>query len=417
MRDHTPRLVLLTTLLLLPVVSGCFSSMKGSDTLPAGAIPGSKCRLGSSQSGLLITEWSAAEKANLEAMLEEGAVPVMFKGCSMKMLPQCKLGGSYTWQRTTVTSDGIDIKNEADLYTKLPLGAVALSAELKRSGHLHVLTTVSGQRRLEGFTAAEVPRSPECDEATHIISAMSVGAFSLNAGAGQTVGGGAEVKNVGVGGSHSSEMRVLKSAGDADRCSEATEEAPNIDCGSPIQVFLEPIFGKAEQEGPPGSVKVDFVSADGDSRWDVYINDQASCTTPCSEWVEPHDPIKLKTRERQFGRKADQLRLRRLDNTKGPLQVSAQETRLGMLVTGMTFTALGGISLVTGIVLTSVGCSQDGLETMCSAGIISGSIGLAVVAGGIWLMIAAQAEAYVRPIYGGEETVISLMPNGIYGRF
>lgn len=417
MRIHVPWLALLSTLLFSAIVSGCLPFMKGDDTVPTAPTLGGKCRVGSTQAGLLITEWSAAEKANLEAMLKQGAVPVAFSGCSMKVISQCKLGGAYNWQRTTVTTDGIDINNEADLYAKFPLGVAALSAELKRSGHLHVRTTVAGQQRLAGFEAAQVPRSAECDEATHIINAMSVGAFTLEAGSGRSIKGGAEVKNVGAGGASSSEMRVLKSAGDADRCSQATDEAPDIDCGSPIQVFLEPIFGKAEEEGPPGSLRVDFVSYDGDSRWDVYVDDEATCTTPCTEWVEPQRPIVMQTRGGMFGAKPDKLRIGRLDDYDGPLQVSAKKTSIGMLVTGMTFTALGGISTLVGVVLTSVGCSQDDMDGMCTAGIVSGAVGLAVVATGIWLMIAAQEKAFVRPLFGGEETVISLAPDGLYMLF
>jgi hypothetical protein len=88
-----------------------------------------------------------------------------------------------------------------------------------------------------------------------------------------------------------------------------------------------------------------------------------------------------------------------------------------MLVTGMTITALGGMSALAGIVFTSIGCSQDDLDGMCTAGIVSGAVGLAVVATGIWLMVAAQERAFVRPLFGGEETEISLTPTGIYGRF
>lgn len=371
----------------------------------------SRCRVGATQTSVLVTEWSGAEKANLETLLRGGAVAVEFSGCQMRLLPQCQLAGEYHWQRTSPSTDIVEIKNEAELFAKLPLGAVALSGELKQSGNLYVETTVSGQNRLYGTTAAEVPRTVECMQATHIIDAMTVGAFVLSAGSEQTAGSSVEVETLGsAGGSVTRSARVLRYAGNAQACGYSTEEAPSGDCNSPVQVFLSPIPGQAEVEGPPGTVRVDFESGDASTRWDVYVEDEATCTTPCDHWVDPNRPLLLRTRKD----KPDKLRIGGLEPSGGPLQVIAYPTSKGKLATGITFTALGGLSLATGITLTALGYSTD-RSSFRTAGIINIGAGGLVTAGSILLILDALPKYKVRSLFGADTMTVG--PGYVAGSF
>jgi hypothetical protein len=393
----SPRRVLLLPLLL---IAGCAGgSMHG--LFPGAPGLASRCQLGAVQTSVLVTEWAAAEKSNLEGMLGGGAVAVQFTGCQMRVLPQCRLAGRYTWQRTTPSTDYFDIAGEGDLYAKLPLGAVSLEGELKRSGTLGVQTTVSGQVRLEGLTGADVPNQPECAEATHVVSALTLGAFVLSAGQALTARSSANVHTVGeAGGSYSRTGHVVRAAGDSATCVNATSERPSADCSSPIEVFLSPIPGRAPEPGPPGSVRVDFLSASDSVRWDVYVDDQATCTTPCARWVDPNRPLLLRTREDA----PDKLLVGRLDAGAGPLQVSARPLARGQLATGVVFTALGGLAVLTGITLTAIGCSSDDRAGMCTAGLVSLGSGAVVTGGAIWIMLGARARVGVRPIFGGGES-------------
>src|SRR5439155_1069894 len=137
-------------------------------------------------------------------------------------------------------------------------------------------TTVSGQKRLVGGGA--VPEGGECAQATHVVTAVSVGAFVLSAGGEGSEEANADVKGLGAGGKRSRSSKIVRSAGDAAACSAATPEGPSPGCSSPIQVFLSPIPGRAEEIGPPGTVKVDFESESASTRWDAYVDDQPTCT-------------------------------------------------------------------------------------------------------------------------------------------
>src|SRR3954470_10637174 len=103
-------------------VAGCATGLPGARAvIPQAPTELGKCRVAASQTSPLVTEWPASEKANLEVMLHGGAVAVAYSGCSMRLLPQCRVRGSYQWQRTTPATDSLEINDSDELYAKLPL--------------------------------------------------------------------------------------------------------------------------------------------------------------------------------------------------------------------------------------------------------------------------------------------------------
>jgi len=368
-------------------------------TLPQALTPLGRCHVAASQTSPLVTEWPASEKANLEVLLRAGAVAVAYSGCSLRVLPQCHVRGTYRWQRTTPATDNLEINNEDELYARLPLGAASLEGELKRSGKLAVETTVSGQLKLEGEDAAAVAAQAACAQATHLVGALSVGAFTLSSGAGLSGKSSVNVASVGeVGGNTNHSASLMRAAGDPATCASGTEQAPHPNCASPIQVFLLPLPGRAVEEGPPGAVKVDFVSGDPSSRWDVYADDQVICTTPCARWVDPHRQVMLRTREAGFLAAPDRVQVPNLLGYPGQqhLQLHAHGTSNGELVSGITFTSFAGMAVVSGISLTGIGCSSD-RSGMCKGGLITMGAGAVALVGSIYLIIDSKARADLHP--------------------
>src|SRR4051794_12114779 len=93
---------------MLALMAGTMSScLWGTGTkgarqiLPVATSEIGKCRVAASQTSPLVTEWPASEKANLEVLSHNGAVAVAYSGCSMRVLPQCRVRGNYQWMRTT----------------------------------------------------------------------------------------------------------------------------------------------------------------------------------------------------------------------------------------------------------------------------------------------------------------------------
>jgi hypothetical protein len=166
-------------------VFACFLLGCGGAPLADSAIPNggrdpselAKCKVAASQDQPLVTEWPAPYKARLEALLQGGAVAVEYSGCELKLVDRCKLSGTYAWRRTTLSTDATEIRDEDDLYAKLPLGAVSLAGDLRSRGRLYVQTTVAGQLQLVGKAADDFTSGAECSRATHLVTALSVGAF------------------------------------------------------------------------------------------------------------------------------------------------------------------------------------------------------------------------------------------------
>jgi hypothetical protein len=417
----------LVALALLLVQAACAPLRPTAPILPELRGEQAKCKVAASQASPLVTEWPASEKANLEAQLRTGGVAVAYSGCNLRVLPQCKLPGSYTWQHTTPAADYVEINNEDELYAKLPLGAVSLEGELKRSGKLSVQTVVSGQMRLDGFAMNGVASEGECARATHVVGAISVGAFTLNRGGSAKTKAEADVSGIGKAGGHRDrDESMVRSAGVPDSCGDSTDAAPHANCRSPVQVFLWPIPGRAGEEGPPGTVKTEFVSASANARWDVYIDDQVACTTPCAKWVDPAHPVLLRSRDDGMPFMGpDKIQLQSLQGGgpvgAGPVQLSAHATARGELVTGITFTSFGGMGVVAGIALAGAGCGGSD-SGMCNGGLIALGVGAAVTAGAIWLILDSMPRADIASGIGawlnpGSKVGLRVGPGYIFGQF
>ena len=136
------------------------------------------------------------------------------------------------------------------------------------------------------------------------------------------------------------------------------------------------------QPGPPGSyaepsppapppvqqqanaTRATFVST-SQVRWDVRIDDNAVCTTPCSIMV---DPVRFVTLHSHDAR-SERVNVGYMP--PGDVLVQAKPRDQGAFAAGVTFTSLTGMGLATGITLTAVGCSTEH-PTMCNAGLITG---------------------------------------------
>lgn len=157
----------------------------------------------------------------------------------------------------------------------------------------------------------------------------------------------------------------------------------------------------APMMGQWGGAETEFVSATS-MPWEVMIDQQSACWTPCKLVLDGPHWVTLRSRDRR------PIRLEVGELGRAPAAVTAHDIKTGAYATGITFTALGGAALITGITLTSVGCSQD-RDGMCTAGLITGGAGAAVTLGGIYLMRAALPRYQVRAL---ERHGLSLFSNG-----
>ena len=265
---------------------------------PSDPTPLAKCQVAANSSSPLVTEWPASEKAHLQSLAGSRVVAVEYSGCELRIVDSCPLTGGYQWSRTTLATDMVEIQSADDLYAKLPIGAVALEGELARSGRLAVRSTVSGQLNARPIVATELTNTG-CHQATHYVSAISVGAFQLLAGTDDAGRGGVSVGSAGAGVRSSRKEVVLREAGIRESCAESTDQAPHVQCGSPIQLFLQPLPDRGPAAPVPASSPADVNRAaaiqirfpkpdDEDEIWTLRApGGKVLCTLPCEEWVGP----------------------------------------------------------------------------------------------------------------------------------
>jgi hypothetical protein len=202
-----------------------------------------KCGVKASAAKPLVVEWPAADRAALEAKATRSLVAVRYQGCEMEVLTNCTVQGQYSYLGLNQKREGVRIKSVDELYAQLPVGAVALEGKLERAGQLNVDMVIVGRKEAERFEFSDQDLDGRCDEATHVVTGLTLGAFSFYAGASAEVGAAVKVGNIGAGGSHGSEREVLKEDGNADSCAAATQQdtvAPN-GCGALLRVEVVPI--------------------------------------------------------------------------------------------------------------------------------------------------------------------------------
>lgn len=260
-------------------------------------------------------------------------------------------------------------------------------------------TTVSGQFQLADFDAQTVPRAPECVGATHVLSALSVGAFKLRSGGSGHVGGKVSVASVGSGGGSSrSDESLVREAGSPDRCGEADENHPHAECASPIQMFLQPLPATVADRGPAGAIKVKFLPVRPDEKWEVTVGDRSVCTTPCEKWVDPAMPYALKY-DPGFWKRTEHVEIPdlRTHASDERVEVRVRPLREAELLGGIMTTTFAGLAAVTGTALTAVGCGGAGSDS-CAAGLVTLPVGLLGLVPGIWMMVDARAEVRISPM-------------------
>ncbi|HEX8795053.1 MAG TPA: hypothetical protein VF765_29100 [Polyangiaceae bacterium] len=335
---------------------------------PTDPTPLAKCKVAASATSPLVTEWPASQKAYLEGLTSRQAVAVAYSGCELRIVDACRLPGKYTWHRTTPATDTLEITNADELWAKLPIGAAGLEGELARNGRLAVRTTISGQLELDGLDAKSAATDASCAGVTHVVSAVSVGAFRLLSGAGASAQGGAKAFGVGAGGSTSREESVLREAGDPNTCGEGGESAPQ-NCASPIQLFLQPVQGGATQAAAttavaassPMAIEVTFPATD-DRHWALHdANGTILCDAPCTKSVPPGSGWYLESTKGSGG-STDHLDLpARLPYSPGSRAVADYRAERGApFLSTLTFWGLGVPAAIGGAVAVSFGIGNVG---------------------------------------------------------
>jgi len=176
----------------------------------------------------------------LETAAKERIVVVRYNGRGMDILTGCTVQGQYRYARVNTKTDAIEIKDQAALQAKIPLGFVDYRAKLEKAGQLSVNTIVVGQYANTPKSIPQFALAGECAEATHYVAVLSVGAFVFRTAADTEVGVAAQAWSAEAEAEWSQSKSSLNRDGRRSACSQSSDgdTRPPEDCSATIGVTL-----------------------------------------------------------------------------------------------------------------------------------------------------------------------------------
>jgi hypothetical protein len=202
-----------------------------------------------------VVEWDATDLASFEAKAARDTIVVRYHGCELEILQRCsdavvagKMGAYGTPQFTSGTRQGFDVKNEGELYAKLPLGAAKLAGRVAAGEELHLEYFVTGvaMSSREALFEDELLAHPGCEGATHFVWAYNLGAFVLSVAERTEADVSVEAGNAGGGARGSTERSSLGAGGKLESCETNDQRG----CRVPIRLALRTISpGKNPLDG------------------------------------------------------------------------------------------------------------------------------------------------------------------------
>ena len=196
-----------------------------------------------------IIEWDATDMSSFQARTATDVVFVKYEGCSLTVLEGCVddqvrgAYGSYAPPKWTSGSvEKIEIRDEGELYAKLPLGVATIGGRVSAGEQFLMEYFVAGTRRSTrpAVYRGELESNPACADATHFVHGYNLGAFALGSNKQMSGEVNASVQGIGAGGKRSRESRAEKKGGQISVCrSESAAEVK--DCQVPIRLTLREI--------------------------------------------------------------------------------------------------------------------------------------------------------------------------------
>lgn len=231
-----------------------------SPTTTGEAFEGTQCSAVRPQTEPDLMAWDAGSRANLNRLRGAGVVTVRYEavGCNVKLelLSHC-IGTTSKYQFSPYSANQRKVAhNQSELFAQLPIGAASLGADLKGGRALRTDYILAGQYALApdaSFRAADL-KGVDCARATHVVSAIYVGAFVMGAGESRQIDAKTTLFGLGAGAHSSADVDVLISEGDAEACSVAQREGTeSYRCAVPLRIGLEALAAPAKVSCPEGS--------------------------------------------------------------------------------------------------------------------------------------------------------------------
>ncbi len=194
----------------------------------------------------LVVDWQVAERTALEAAAQRGVVAVRYDGKQIHVLPNCRAPGKYQyWSGNGPNPDVFALKDSSQVGARLPLWAVTLGGEYATHQTLHIRTVTVGEW-MSPLRVTRFDLPPECAAATHVVEAISVGAFEVESAASSKASAELGWQGIGAEAGTDKSRHVLRRAGDHRKCrAQAGATSPPGECDHPVRIELAAIADPA----------------------------------------------------------------------------------------------------------------------------------------------------------------------------
>lgn len=250
--------------LVLLIVAACGGSRGGEVVRPAdpkasealGEAP-VECKGDLGYGEPFVVDWSSTQRLDLEVAMKTGLVPVRYTCEELRVVKGCKIRGDYAFAGVSRKEDLIRIENAADVRANFRVNVAKLEAAMTRGSTIDLALVLVGKQSSTASTVTrDVLEGSTCDEATHVVGGVAVGAFAMATGsAGQVSAAGEIFKLGGASAESSSNKQALSRDGDVAACAGTSpnDAQPPDQCRSAIRVELLPLVARKEGEAAPPS--------------------------------------------------------------------------------------------------------------------------------------------------------------------
>ena len=176
----------------------------------------------------LVVNWPATKKALLQTQSENKVVIVHYDGCRLELLDGCNVRGKYDYKKTVRSKDRMILENSKDLMDKLVIGADELEKEMRAGAKLRLSYVTAGTKKATINPDNRGMMIGSCDEATHFVDSMVLGAYEISQ----------DISGQGKGGE---KREVIRSGGDLNSCSKMDTAAGAEACKAIVEMYLVPI--------------------------------------------------------------------------------------------------------------------------------------------------------------------------------
>ncbi|HEY4158866.1 MAG TPA: hypothetical protein VGM29_12245, partial [Polyangiaceae bacterium] len=218
-----------------------------------------KCDAAKGQLRPLIVEWSAPDRAALEAGARHSQLVVHYEGCQLEVLRGCTPPPAFAYKYTAITpKDELVTMSSADqLYASIPVHAASFEGKLAQKGQLNASMTIVGMYEAPSLPPATDQLQGDCTRATHVISALAVGAFEFYAGNATDAHASLDVLGAAAGGDHNANHETLSRDGSVKSCADSKrgDGEPPENCGALLRLELAAVraAGTEDPKCGPGT--------------------------------------------------------------------------------------------------------------------------------------------------------------------